>query len=212
MEVLAPILLPVRDNGFGFPELIYQNDELAPFDLLDLTGQKLPHLICKLVSNSRAFAFAYSLNDALFRGLHGRPPKRVKRYFLLENFTDLEILILPPCLFQTDLRGTILHRLNDCPQHHHLYDAFDLVDSDFRIDRRAVSTHQGCVDTIPQQVDQLVPLELLGIGEFTKRCKHFGWCRHLCSSRSHLVPIDSQSGVPDVLQRDGHIIRRPFGP
>src|SRR2546425_11956033 len=89
MEVLAVVLLAVRDNGFGLPELGEHHDDLTALDLLHLAREQLAHLVRELLANARPLTFPHTLDDALLRGLHGRAAERLERHFLFQHVPHL---------------------------------------------------------------------------------------------------------------------------
>ena len=113
MKVFASILLAIWDDRLGLSKLVDENDQFAPFDLLNLSRQQLAHLVRELLPNTRTFPFAHTLNDALFGRLNRRAAKRLKRFLFLQHFARLEFRIFPPGFLQTDLCRRILHCLND---------------------------------------------------------------------------------------------------
>ena len=94
MEVLAVVLLAVRDDRFRLAELVQHDDELAALDLLDLAGEQVADLGGELVADPRALALADALDDALLGGLHGEAAELGERHLLLEHVADLEVGIL----------------------------------------------------------------------------------------------------------------------
>ena len=71
MEVLAMILLAIRNDRFRLAELVEHDDELAALDLLDFAGEQVADARRELVADPGALAFADALDDALLGGLHG---------------------------------------------------------------------------------------------------------------------------------------------
>ena len=71
VEVLAVVLLAIRNDRFRFAELVEHDDELAALDLLDFAGEQVADARRELVADAGALAFADALDDALLGGLDG---------------------------------------------------------------------------------------------------------------------------------------------
>src|SRR4051812_7461530 len=93
MEMLAVILLAIRNDRFRFAELVEHHDQLAALDLLHLAGQELTDLGRELVADLGALAFANALDDALLGGLHRGATEDGEVDRLLEHVTGLEALV-----------------------------------------------------------------------------------------------------------------------
>src|SRR5262249_12450692 len=94
MEMLAMVLLAIRNDRFRLAELVEHHDELATLDLLDLAGQKVADAGGELVADPRALAFAYALDDALLGRLHGGAAEHREVDRLLEHVADLESFVI----------------------------------------------------------------------------------------------------------------------
>ncbi len=134
MEVLPVILLPVGHDGFGLPEFVQHDDQLAALDLLDFSRQKLAHLRGELLPDPGPLAFAHPLDDPLFGRLNRQPAKVDKRNLFLEHVAHLEVGIFVLRLFQGDLRAGIFHRLHHLAETHHLDGTLQLIDAELEAD------------------------------------------------------------------------------
>src|SRR5205085_1331945 len=169
MEVLAVILLAIGDDGLGLAELREHDDDLAALDLLHFARQQLSHLVGELLPNAGPLALAHPLDDALFGGLHGSAAERLERYLLLEHVAHLEVLVFEARLFERDLRARVFHGLDHGAQHDDADRALQLIDADFGPHVGAVALHQGGVQPVLQEVEQLRPLQLLGVRQLADR-------------------------------------------
>src|SRR5205823_6839742 len=93
MEMLAMVLLAIRNDGLRLAKLVEHDDELAALDLLHLARQQIAHAGRELVANARALALADALNDALLRGLHRRPAEHREIDRLFHDVADLEAFV-----------------------------------------------------------------------------------------------------------------------
>ena len=175
MEVLAVVLLAVRDDRFRLAELVQHDDQLAALDLLHLAGEQLADLAGELVADPGALALADALDDALLGRLHrraGRTPSN--GHVLLEHVADLEVRVLVAGLLQRDLPGRVLDRLDHLAEPDDANGPLQLVDAQLELDVRAVAADQGGLDAVAQQVEQFRAIELLGGGELAEGGKDFG--------------------------------------
>src|SRR5258705_12808114 len=94
MEVLAMILIAVRDDRLGFTDLVQHDDDFAALDLLDLPREQLAHLAGELLPDAGALAFPDALDDALLRRLDRGSPELLERDFFLKDVPGREVRIL----------------------------------------------------------------------------------------------------------------------
>src|SRR5438445_106197 len=155
MEVLAVVLFAVGDDRLRLAELREHHDDLATLDLLHLTREQLADLVGELLADPGPLAFAHALNDALLRRLHRRAPERLEGHFLLQHVADLEVRVLEARFLERHLRAGVLHGLDHGAQHDDPDRPLQLVDADLGPHVGAVALHQGRVQPVLQQVEQL---------------------------------------------------------
>src|ERR1041385_3848886 len=165
MEVLAVILVAVRDDRFGFTELVEHDDDLAALDLLDFAREQLADLARELFADAGALAFAHALDDALLGRLHRRAAELLERHLFLEHVAGLEVRVFVTRFFERDLRAGVFDRFDHRLQHDDANRSFHLVDADLGPHVGPVALHERRVQTVLQEVDELRALELLGVGQ-----------------------------------------------
>src|SRR5688500_3605208 len=94
MEVLAVILLAVRNDRFCFTEFVEHDHELSALDLLHFAGEQIADAAREFVADLRSLALAYALNDPLLGRLNGGPAELGEIDGNLQLVADLEIRIL----------------------------------------------------------------------------------------------------------------------
>ncbi len=107
MEMLAVVLLAVRNDGFGFAELVQHDHELATLDLLHLSREQLAHAAGELVPDPGPLTFADALDYPLLSRLHGRAPELGEVHRLFHHVADLELLVSHPRFFERYLAGGV---------------------------------------------------------------------------------------------------------
>ena len=177
--MLAMVLVAIGDDRFRFAELGQHHDDLAALDLLDFARKQLPDLARELFPDARALALTDALNDALLGRLHRGAPKLVEGHFLLEDVARLEFRVLEARSFQGDLCLGILDGLDHRREDHDADRALHLIDADFGAHVGAVPLHEGGVQPVLEQVDQLGALELLGAGQLFNCRDYVGCIGHL---------------------------------
>ena len=178
MEVLPVVLLPVGYDRLGLAELVEHDDQLAPLDLLDLAGEQLADLGGELLPDAGPLAFPYPLNDPLLGRLHREPAELDEGNLLLEHVADLEVGVLVLGLFQRDLPAGILDGLDDLPQADDLDGALQLVHAQLEPDVGAELAHQGGMNAVPQELQQIGALELFCRGQLAERGQHLSRTSH----------------------------------
>src|SRR5437762_4160692 len=169
MKVLAVVLLAVRTGRYGFAELREHDDDLATLDLLHFARQELADLVGELFPDASPLALADTLDDALLRGLYGRAAEGLERHLFLQHISHLEVRILEARFLERHLRARVLHSLDHGAEHRDPDRAFELVDADLGPHVGTVAFHEGGVQPVLEQVEQLRPLELLGVRQLTNR-------------------------------------------
>src|SRR5882762_7099898 len=121
--------------------------------------------LLELLADAGALPFAHALDDALLRRLDRGAAELIERHFFLEHVPRLELRILEPGLLERDLRAGVFDRLDDRLEHDDTDRPLHFVDPDFGAHVGAVPLHEGRMQTVLEQVDQLAALELLGSGQ-----------------------------------------------
>ena len=134
MEVLAMVLLAIRNDRFRLAELVEHDDELAALDLLDFAGQQVADAGRELVADLGALAFADALDDALLGGLDGGAAEHGEVERLLHHVAELEALVEQAGLLERRSRARDPRRLDDRLEDGDLDLALGLVDVDFGLD------------------------------------------------------------------------------
>src|SRR5262249_22968871 len=93
VEMLAVVLLAIRNDRFRFAELVEHHDELATLDLLHFTAEQIADARRELVADSRALAFAHALDDALLGRLNGRASEDGEIDRLFHDVAQLEAVV-----------------------------------------------------------------------------------------------------------------------
>src|SRR5437667_465353 len=169
VEVLAVILLAVGDDRLGFAELREHDDDLAPLDLLHFAREELSHLVGELLPDAGPLALAHPLDDALLSCLHRGAAERLERHLLFQHVAHLEVLIFEARFLERDLRARVFHGLHHGAPHDDPDGALELVDADLGPHVGPVALHQGGMQPVLQEVEQLRPLELLGVRQLADR-------------------------------------------
>jgi hypothetical protein len=172
MEVLAVVLLAVRNDRFRFAELVEHDDQLAALDLLDLAGQQVTDARRKLVANLGALAFANALDDALLGGLNGRAPEDREVERLFHDVAGLEPFVEQLGFLEGDLAGRIFDSLDDGLEDRDLDLTLRVVDLDFSLNGRAVLLRQRGHETVLQKPVELRSVELLRVRQLAERRQH----------------------------------------
>ena len=172
VEVLAMVLLAIRDDRLRLAELVQHDDELAALDLLDLAGQQVADARRELVADLGALAFADALNDALLGGLDGGAAEDGEVQRLFHHVAGLEALVEQLGLLERDLARGVLDGLDDGLEEGDLDLALRVIDVDFGLHGRAVLLRQRGHEAVLQQPVQLRPVELLRVRQLTERGQH----------------------------------------
>ena len=138
MEVLAMVLLAIRNDRFRLAELVEHDDELAALDLLDLAGEQIADARRELVADACALAFADALDDALLGGLDGGAAEDGEVDRLFHHVADLEAVVEASRVVDGDLAARVLDGLDDGLEQHDADLALAVVDVDFGLNVRAV--------------------------------------------------------------------------
>ena len=112
--------------------------------------------------------------------MHRGAPERVERHLLLQHVAYLEVGVLEARLFHGHLRARVLHGLDHGAEHDDPDRALQLVDADLGPHVGPIALHQGGVQAVPQQVEQLAAFELLGVRQLANRGDNVGGIRHQC--------------------------------
>ncbi len=163
MEMLAVVLLPVRDDRFGFAELVEHHDQFAALDLLDLAGEQLTDPATELVANLGALTLADALDDPLLRGLDGSASKLREVDRDLHRVADLKLGVLVAGLFDGHFAARILDLLDYSLEHPDVDRAAVVIDRDFRLYVRTVLLGQRGLDPVFEQPVQLATSKLLRV-------------------------------------------------
>ena len=163
MEMLAMVLLAIRDDRLRLAELVEHDDELAALDLLDLAGEQVADARGELVADLRALAFANALDDALLGGLDGGATEDGEVERLLHHVAGLEALVEDAGLLEGDLTRGILDVLDDRLEEHDADLALRVVDLDLGLHGRTVLLRQRGHEAVLQQPVQLRSIELLRV-------------------------------------------------
>src|SRR5205823_1352167 len=123
----------------------------------------------ELLPDAGPLAFAHPLDDALLGGLYRGAGERLERHLLFQHVAHLEVLVFETRLLERDLRARVFHRLDHGAQHDDPDRALELVDPDLGPHVGAVALHQGGMQPVLQEVEQLGPLELLGVRQLADR-------------------------------------------
>src|SRR5712671_7025850 len=167
--MLAVVLLAVGNDRFGLTELRQHDDDLAALDLLHFAGQQLAHLVRELFPDAGPLALAHPLDDTLLRGLDRGAAEGLERHFLFEHIPHLKVGILEARFFQRHLGARVLDALDHRAEHRDPDRPLQLVDADLGPYVGAVALHQGGVQPVLEQVQQLRPLELLAVRQLADR-------------------------------------------
>jgi hypothetical protein len=169
VKVLAMVLFAIRDDGFGFTELVEHDDELAALDLLHFSREKVSNPAGEFVADFGALAFAYTLDDSLLRRLHGRAPELGEINGNLHLIADLEVGVLEACFLERYLAGGVRHFFHDGLEQNDPDCALVLVDIDFSLDGGSVLLGEGGVDAIFEEPVQFGAIDLLGVCQLADR-------------------------------------------
>src|SRR5438093_11584194 len=161
--------IAIRNDRFGFAELREHDDDLAALDLLHFTRQELADLVGELFPDTCALTLAHALDDTLLRGLHRRATEGIERHLLFQHISHLEVRILEARFLERHLRARVLHGLHHGAEHRDPDRAFELVDADLGPHVGTVALDEGGVQPVLEQVEQLRPLELLGVRQLANR-------------------------------------------
>src|SRR5258706_67235 len=168
VEVLAMVLLAIRNDGLRLAELVEHDHQLAALDLLDLAGQEVADARRELVADLRALAFANALDDALLGSLNGGAAEHgeIERFF--HDVAGLEPLVEQLGLFHGDLARGVLDGFDDRLEQDDADLALGVVDLDFRLDGGAVLLGECGHEAILQQPVELGAIELLRVRQLAE--------------------------------------------
>src|SRR6185369_14919569 len=171
MEVLAMVLLAVRNDCLGLAELVQHDDEFAALDLLNFTGEKVTHPAGELVADLRALAFANALDDTLLRRLDRSATElgEINRDFHL--VADLEVRILETRFLERDLARRVGDFFDDRLEENDSNRALVLVDIDFSLYRRAVLLGECGIDAVLEKPVQFGAIDLLRVRQLADRSR-----------------------------------------
>src|SRR5215204_6575247 len=192
VEMLAVVLLPVRNNRLRFPELVEHDDELAALDLLYFAREQLADFGGEFLPNAGSLTFTDPLDDPLLGGLNSEAPEFHKWDLFLEHIAQLEVGVLVLGLFQRNLPASILHCLDNLAQTYDAYSALQLVHAQLESDIRSELSDQRGMDTVTQQLQKIRALELFRGCQLAKRGQHFSRTSHPFTPYRRL-PITAQS-------------------
>src|SRR2546423_143334 len=173
MEVLAVVLLAVRDDRFGFAELVEHDHELAALDLLNFTRQEIADSARELVADLGPLAFPNPLDDSLLRRLNRGSAELGKINRNLHLITDLEVGILETSFLEGDLARRIGHFLHHGLEEDYANGAFVLIDVDFCLHRWSVLLGESGVDAVLEKPVQFGAVDLLRVSQLADRRKNF---------------------------------------
>src|ERR1044071_9443181 len=114
MIVLAMVLLAVRNDRFGFAELVQHDDELAALDLLNFAGEQVSDARRELIADSRALTLAHPLDDSLLRRLHRGTSEHREVDGLFHDVADLEAVVERARVVERDLAARVFYARDDC--------------------------------------------------------------------------------------------------
>src|SRR5439155_22176469 len=118
MEVLAVVLLTVRNDRLCLAELVEHDDQLAALDLLNFSREEIAHPARELVADLGSLALAHALDDALLRRLNRRSSEFSEVDGNLHLVADLKVGILKAGFLERDLTGRVGHLFDNRLKEH----------------------------------------------------------------------------------------------
>ena len=168
-ETLARILFLPWNDGVGIGRPVEHHHDLTSLDLLDFARQELAHPIAVLLPNPVAFVLADPLHDALLHRHHSVSAKILKVDRNFHHVSDLETLIVPPGLFQADLRRRILNLFDHTTEYDNSQATRRVVDRDFGLHIGAMYPSQARHNAISQEVVHLLGRQALRSSDVVER-------------------------------------------
>ena len=195
VEVLAMVLLAIRNDRFRLAELVEHDDELAALDLLDLAGEQVADARsrtrrgCAVRSPSRTRWMMRCLAACT-----AARPKTAKSTGSSSTSPTSKPSSKTRASSTRDLAARVLDVVDDGLEEDDADVALAVVDVDFGLHVRAVLLGERGHDAVLEQPVQLRAIELLGVRQLAKRGENLCGTDHpephdVCRARpSHSMP------------------------